>query len=346
MTDRGTRATQPTIIDVARHAGVSKSTVSNVLQARSSVAEPLRQRVMASVEALNYRPHVGARSLRQRAQVLGVVVGDLNNPFHAELAARLENEAAHREHSMLLATTGGVGDREVARIRALLGHRVAALIFLDAPHRDGRRLLDGSTPVIMASVASSGFPSIAVDEAGGTRAAVDHLIGLGHSRIGFVSAMLGDGASTERPRFKGFEKAMTAAGLTIAAPWLLRPSRRPSDSASWFDVFRRYARQVERPTAVVAAHDLMALELLAAAEAEGLRVPEDLSIVGFDDIAVARWSRVSLTTIAQPMDEIARGAVEMAIDAATGIRAVRRRVSLQPRLVVRGTTAPPGSTRR
>jgi len=332
----------PTIIDVARHAGVSKSTVSNVLQGKTSVAEPIRQKVMAAVAELDYRPHIGARSMRQQPRVLGVVVGDLANPFHAELAAKVENEAAKRDYSVLLATTGGVGQREAARVSSLLGHRVAGLIFLSAPHGNGRLLLDGSTPVVLASIVAPGFPWIAVDDARGTREAVDHLVGLGHARIGFVSAMLDDELATERPRFKGFSQGMRGAGLTVAGSHLLRPDRRAART-DWFERLRVYIGQRERPTAVVAANDLMALELLAAAEAEGLRVPHDLSIVGFDNIALARWERVSLTTVAQPMDAIARGAVDLAIAAATDDVPVPQSVRLDPQLIVRRTTAHPAS---
>lgn len=331
---------QPTIIDVARHAGVSKSTVSNVLQGKASVAEPLRQKVVAAVAELGYRPHVGARSMRQPPRVLGVVVGDLTNPFHAELAANVEDEAARRSYSILLATTGGVGQREADRVRSLLGHRVAALIFLSAPHRNGRQLLDGSTPVVLASIAAPGFPCIAVDEARGTRLAVAHLASLGHTRIGFASATLVDELATERPRFKGFRAGMGAAGLNVAEAHLLRPPRSPA-SDDRLECLRAYVGQRERPTAVVAANDIMALELLAAAEAEGLRVPRDLSIVGFDDITISRWERVALTTVAQPMGAIARGAVELAISASDGTGRPVESITLDPELVVRGTTAPP-----
>jgi LacI family transcriptional regulator len=339
-------AASPTVFDVAHRAGVSKSTVSNVLQGKASVAEPLRQRVLEAIDELDYQPHVGARSLRQQSRVIGVVVGDLTNPFHAELAAKVEMAAAKRQHSLLLVTTGGVAACESERVRSLLQHRVAALVFLSAPHRDSKRLLDGSTAVVLASITSAGFAWVAVDEAAGTRAAVAHLAELGHSRIGFVSAMLTGEASTERPRYKGFTEGVREAGLTLVPEHVLRPEKESAHVDSWFDRFRAYVRQPHRPTAIVAAHDLMALELLAAAEAEGLRVPEDLSIVGFDNIAIARWHRVALTTIAQPMDEIAAIAVDMALRMAREPRSPRKRVKLAPSLIVRRTTGQPAGIDR
>lgn len=335
----------PTIIDVARAAGVSKSTVSNVLQGKQTVAEDLRERVLSAMQDLNYQTHVGARALRQQSRVLGVVVGDLTNPFHAELAALVEDHAARRQYSVLLTTTSGVAEREADRVRSLLEHRVAALLFLSAPHREARSILDRSTPVVLASITGRGLAWVAVNEAAGTRAAVAHLAGLGHRRIGFVSAMLDDEPSAETARYQGFAQGMKESGLPVAARHLLRPTDGHREGRAWFEEFRKYVTQRDRPTAVVAAHDFMALELLAAAEAEGIVVPRDLSIVGFDDISIARWSRVALTTVSQPMDEIARRAVDLAIDAAIEGTQPTQHVRLEPSLVIRGTTASPLRTR-
>src|SRR5579875_636417 len=140
------RRRAPTIFDVAAEAGVSKSTVSNVLQGKVPVLAVTRQRVLDAMDQLGYEPNAGARYMRQRSRILGVVVGDLQNPFYAELAAEIEESAAKRNHTILLATTGDVPEREVERVRTLVQHRVAAMIFLCITGKAALRAVGGDVP--------------------------------------------------------------------------------------------------------------------------------------------------------------------------------------------------------
>lgn len=334
----------PTILDVASLAGVSKSTVSNVIQGKASVDELIKERVFAAIKQLDYKPNAGARYMRQRSKVLGVVVGDLTNPFHAELAAFVESHAANRSHSILLVSTGGVHEREVAGVRTLIEHRVAAVIFLSSPSEKTFRLLDDGLPKVFIGLAMPEGLSVSIDEWAGSHLAVQHLASLGHRNIGFVSAMLADEPLIEKVRFQGYRDGMAAAGLPLVKTHLLREQgRRLHPQGEYQKLLIDFLSGPNRPTAIVTALDRIAIEVISAADNVGLRIPEDLSVVGFDDIAIAGHSRIALTTIAQPMSELARIGVDAAIEGQLpvldGIR--QSSIMLPPRLVERRTTGEP-----
>lgn len=334
----------PTIIDVASFAGVSKSSVSNVLQGKKSVDAGIRERVLKAITALGYRPHAGARYMRQRSKVLGVVVDDLTNPFHAELATHIEAYAAKRMHSILLVITGAVPERESSRVRNLIEHRVAGMIFLSAPGRKALGLIGPDIRKVFVGLPMERELSIAVDDTAGTRLAVEHLAALGHREIGFVSAMLGDDPNVESTRFRGYQEGMRLAGLPIRDTHLLREQgKRRAQRSTYLNILQDFLSRRDRPTALVAALDRVALEIISAADAIGVQIPQSLSLVGFDDIAIASHSRIALTTIAQPMNELARLAVDTAIDGpSVGVDGEPvTSIALAPRLVVRFSTAKP-----
>jgi LacI family transcriptional regulator len=332
----------PTIIDVAERAHASKSTVSNVLQGKAHVNEQTRERVLQAIAELGYRTNVAARNLRQRSRVLGVLVGDLRNPFHAEIAALIEQRASAEQHTMLLATTSGLPAQEAARVEALIEHRVAAVIFIAySGTSEVLELIPEDVCRLFVSFRASGGTSIAVDENEGARLALEHLLSLGHERIAYVSTSLAHEPQTDEARYAGYVGTLKAHGID--------PSRIPTlqlkDGESSRDAIKerigRLLTADPRPTAIFAASDFTAIEVMEAADAAGLRIPGDLSVVGFDDMGVAGLSRISLTTVAQPMAELADHAVRRAIAMPTARR--RKDVVLAPRLVVRSSTASPRS---
>lgn len=333
----------PTIIDVASFAGVSKSTVSNVLQGKSNVDADLRVRVLDAIESMGYQVHAGARFMRQPSRVIGVVVGDLANPFHAVLAAEVEEQCAAKGYSIVLASTGGVPERDVVRIRTLLEHRVAALIFLSEPSQAALSLVRNTVPTVFLGGAGNYSVSVTVDNAAGTRLAVEHLAGLGHRKIGFVSAMLADEPELESQRYQGYAEGLANAALPLEPSQLLREhGKRRSLQRTYRDRIRRYLDRPDRATAVIAALDMLALEIITVADELAIRIPQDLSLVGFDDIPIASHSRIALTTIAQPMQALAGRAVDAAIDSVMEPTLNHEKVVMfTPGLIVRGSTSRP-----
>jgi LacI family transcriptional regulator, galactose operon repressor len=335
------------MVDVAREAGRSKSTVSAVIRGEPHITPETRKRVLDAIDKLGYRRNAAARYLaRQRSDALGVVVGDFRNPFHAEMAILVEQEAAKRGYTTLLATTGDDEEVQAARIRVLLEHRVAAIIFLAfaGPKRALAQIPKDTAAVFVGFQTALG-PSVSVDEATGTSLVITHLVNLGHTRIGYVTITGAAERYTEQPRLHTYQQVLEQTGLTYDERLVLQVSASdanggPGDAHARL---QQYLTRHERPTAIFAASDYTALEIIECADQLGIAIPRDLSLVGFDDIATAGTTRISLTTVAQPFRELAAEGVEAAIARIEGRQAKPR--LLTPQLVVRNSTGPPPKPR-
>ncbi|MGH2971152.1 MAG: LacI family DNA-binding transcriptional regulator [Gaiellaceae bacterium] len=307
---------RPTILDVAARSGVSKSSVSNVIRGGAHVSSDLRRRVLAAVDELGYRPNALARQLvLQRTSSIGVVVGDLANPFYGELVKLLERRAHEVGYGTTVSNTDGHADREAARIEALLEQRVAGIVMLQ--FSGDRAILDeviaDGTPVAVVSSTDPRVDSVGVDERRGIALAVRHLAELGHRSIAYVTSPLVEGR-TNAVRYESFVRACGE--------------------------LRCVESDVAGATAVAAANDIVAIELIDDLERGGRRVPADVSVVGFDGIAVGALGRIGLTTVAQPHEELAAAGIRLLLDRiAGGAEAAPRRILLEPQLVVRTTTA-------
>lgn len=296
--------------------------------------------MLAAAAALGYRPHIGARDLgRRRTEVIGVVAGDFFDPFVGELTGRIERQAAARGFGILLSTAGSDLRDEDAAIASLLGHRVAAIVLV-AFSGDSRALdqIDVHTPVICIGCVNRDHVSIRMDDRRGGELAAAHLVGLGHQHISYLSAALLP-AQVDRDRLQGYRRALRRVGIDPAEDLLLRMPPVPEEQRR--ALIRELLSGPQRPTAVFAASDITAIETMACASELKLRVPRDLSIVGFDDITLARTPMIALTTIAQATAELAGQGVDAAISLIEDPQSRPRSVRVEPQLIVRRTTAPP-----
>jgi DNA-binding LacI/PurR family transcriptional regulator len=335
---RGARA--PTIIDVAARAGVSKSLVSLVLRGKGPplVSAERRELVLHAVAELGYRPNGMARGLaQQRTGLLGVLVSDLRNPFFAELAESVDAEAARRGYRAVLAAGHRNAEREQLVVNDFLESRVEALVLL-SPALSAAAITRtvGGVPVVVEgrpTFRSARVDLVGTDDALGAELAVRHLVELGHSDIAHIAGTA-PGAAARR---KGYERAMRTHRR---GQYVQVVGSDETDSAG-YEVARRLLGGPDRPTAVFAVNDVVALSVLAAAEDLEIRVPEELSVVGFDDIYLAGLRGVGLTTVAQPVDEIATTMVGALLSRIEGSGANRPAVRqwLPPTLTVRRTTA-------
>jgi DNA-binding LacI/PurR family transcriptional regulator len=338
----------PTILDVASRAGVSKSTVSNVIRGVVGVAEETRGRVDSAIKQLGYRPNNLARQLvQQRTNILGVVVGDLANPFFAEMAKSVERHAAARGYTAMFCNTEGDSHSELAGIEMLLTQRVAGVVFLaiTGDSRTARDAIRHQVPAVFVSCHEDWGDVVAVDDELGGRLATRHLIASGHRRIAFLSIPeLAD--SSDLARHVGFVKeAGEAGGLSLRRISWSPPADRAEIDGSVEDLGEAFAGE-DRITAVFASNDLAAVDLMEFADRVGLRVPEDLSIVGYDDVPMAGLARIALTTVAQPRDELARKGIETIIDRIEGRLVGRPTTTLVGvKLVQRGSTSGPLNAR-
>jgi DNA-binding LacI/PurR family transcriptional regulator len=341
----------PTIFDVAAAAGVSKSTVSNVVRGADDVADGTRERVLAAIRHLNYKPNAIARQfVKQRTTILGVLVGDLGNPYYAQMARVVEREAFRCGYTAMFCNIEGDEEIALAGVEALLEHRIAGVVFLAFIARTPQledALRQADVPIVFLGLSERWGDSVGPQDAAGAKLAVEHLLELGHRRVGYVRTPLVE-QSGDRARYSGYRSAVRQAGFQTlpALAWELGSDtvvigRRP--------VPRRDALRGQEPiTGLFVSNDIGAIAMMEACELAGVDVPGKVSIVGFDDIAIAALHRISLTTVAQPLDFQAERAVSLLLERIEKPRTAPRHVSAPVELRVRGSTAPPGrvDTRR
>ena len=343
--ERPRRNRAPTIRDVARAAGVSKSTVSNVMRGADGVAPGTRERVLATAAAVGYRPNALARNLVQRrTTTVGIVVGDLANPIFSELAKLAEQRLSAAGLAAMICNTDGQPASEQEKVEMLLEHRVAGVLMLQYSGEPTTlaRLRAAGTEVAIVSQWEGDADCVVVDERRGAELAVRHLLELGHRRIAYLSSELVE-LSTDSARLDGYTRALKQHRVRRQPELVVRLGR-PANLRS-DDRLRAALVDLLRPprpaTAIFASNDLLAVDVLETVEELGLRVPDDVSVVGFDDIRVAGLSRISLTTVAQPREELARVGIELLLARIENPSGRPRQHLLAPSLVVRGSTAPP-----
>jgi DNA-binding LacI/PurR family transcriptional regulator len=329
-----TALVRPTMEDVAARAGVSRALVSLVMRNSPKVSVQRRAAVLKAAEELGYSPHVMARALASHTStVLGVMVSDLRNAFFAEVVEGLDAAAQAAAFNLILNTGGRSPLRERAALHSLLSFRPAGVVLL-SPVVPTSAIEEAARqcPVVLVSRSSRASTVDTVNDDGeaGAALAVDHLVGLGHRRIAHLD---GGGAATAAARRRGYRNAMRRHGLE---PLIIRSEH--TDTAGEKAVHELLAGGAPAPSALLSGNDFNAVGAISALEEAGLRVPEDVSVVGYDNTSLAALRHVSLTTVDQPRTEMGRLAVEALLERVRGERTEPVRHLLHPSLVVRSTT--------
>ncbi|MFD1719217.1 LacI family DNA-binding transcriptional regulator [Georgenia deserti] len=330
-----------TIRDVAEAAGVSQSTASRALTGRGYAAEPVRRRVQDAAERLGYVPDAMARHLKQRvSRSVGVLVHDLRNSFYADLAAGAGQAARDRGYTLTLTDLGRGQTEEVAAAEAFVAMRVAGVIATPVSGAVVDYLDRHGVPVVEVDrqFAPAVCDAVVVDNHGGARAATDHLLDLGHRRI----ALLIDETdwTTGRERHRGFCTALEARGLSVADDLVVATGW---DVTAAQTATERLLAADQRPTAIFAANNLLAEGAWRAASDAGLTIPQDLSLVSFDDAPWMTMVRPEVTAVVQDAVAVGAAAVDRLLTRLDDGSADLQTVVLPAPLVVRGST---GALRR
>jgi LacI family transcriptional regulator len=339
---------EASIHDVARKARVSIASVSRVMNGHPRVGEETRRRVQTAVRSLNYVPHGGARSLStRRTHVVGVLLPDLHGEFFSELIRGIDLVARDRGRQLLLSSVHGGADELAGALRTMRG-KVDGLLVM-SPHVSGgllERNLPSTLPTVLINSPPGGtrHPRLAIDSYRGARAMVAHLVARGHRRIAHVAGPKDNYDAQERLR--GYRDEM-ARSLPRAAPVTV-----PGDftQESGYRAGQKLAARSERPDAVFAANDVLAIGCLMALREAGLRVPEEVAVAGFDDIPLASLVSPALTTMRVHIADLGRAALEQLLAAIERpLRAQPAARALLPEVVVRqscGLRQPESPNRR
>jgi LacI family transcriptional regulator len=331
-----------TIKDIAKLADVSVATVSYVLNGNRYVSPELRSRVTDAIDELGYSPNLVARSLRQsRTGTIGLIVPDNSNPFFAEIAKGVEDAGFEQGYSVILCNSNAMPERELAYLEVLRAKRVDGIIFIatTAEIKSIRPLVEGGIPAVTFYRDSSDMnvDRFFIDNERAGYLATKYLIALGHRHLACIQP-----ASAVTPsalRIAGFKRALSEHGLEVDD--ILMPRGDNLFQGGW-EAARTLLDSGRRITAIFASNDAMAIGCIRALRDRGLRVPDDISVTGVDDIHLATVIEPTLTTVAQPKYEAGRQAVTMLVNRITGeYDGGARQVQLDIELIVRESTAPP-----
>jgi LacI family transcriptional regulator len=333
-----------TITDVARHAGVSTAAVSKVLRNAYGVSDAMRERVRAAMEELDYRPHAAARGMRGRTYTIGVLLDNIRNAFFADILDGIRDELHQTEYTVLIGAAGFGADNQSRVIRSMVDRQMDGLILI-APgtRRDEVLSLAATTPTVVIGHHDPAEDHDSVVDADGAGAGlvVDHLAALGHRDIALVAAP-GTRASRWRqtPEIvltRGYRAAMQRHGLTDR----IRVVQTAYSDDGGYKAGLSLLTGDRPPTAIMTGADVAALGVYRAAHELGLRIPADLSLVGYNNTAVAALAPVQLTSVDQAGHTMGATAAKMLVERVEGHRDRAVRTSMTPRLVVRASTAPP-----
>ncbi|MGL5335087.1 MAG: substrate-binding domain-containing protein [Enterovibrio sp.] len=330
-----------TMKDIARLAGVSTSTVSHVINKSRFVSDEIAKRVNFAVQQLNYAPSALARSLKMnRTKTIGMLVTTSTNPFFGEMVKGVERSCYHKGYNLILCNTEGDHERMKSSINTLLQKRVDGLLLMCSCLEEERWDVFDRYPDIPIVVMDWGpvlFSSDKIQDnslQGGYMAA-KYLIDCGHKDIGCITGPLDHHQA--QMRYAGYKRALQQACLPIDPNWIIESD---FECAGGYNAFIKLYQRGKLPSALFVSNDMMAMGALQAASQKGLRVPDDLSLIGYDDVHIANFMMPALTTIHQPKYRLGKAAVDTLLYRLENPNTPAQIVQLEPTLVVRSSVAP------
>lgn len=330
----------PTLAEVAAAAGVSAMTASRALNDQPGVSRQTRDRIVKLASEMGYVTNRVAQKLSSgQSRVIGVLADHLDNPFISSLVTGVVRAAAAAGNEVLIYSLVDHEKRPTVNVLKLLQQFTDGVVAL-LPYEFGfvQALTQGRNPVITIDNPSehSEFPSIAADSYGGARKAMSHLAELGHKRVAFVSGA--EQLESAIQRHRAYDDAVSVLGL-VRDPALVLKGNYSVEGGR--EAAERLLQLKKRPTAVFASNDLSAFGVMSVLQNHGLKVPEDISVIGFDDLPAASQMHPALTTIRQPIEDLGRAAVNTLLAMIAGLHSATTQVTLPTELIVRQSTSPP-----
>ncbi|GCE12171.1 LacI family DNA-binding transcriptional regulator [Tengunoibacter tsumagoiensis] len=333
-----------TIYDIARAIGVSQTTVANALKGRGNVSDAMRQRILDYAQEVGYRPNVLAQSLTQRkTYTIGFILPTIANPFYPEIAEEIEHLVAQQDYQVLLCNTRGDAQLGRKHLERLQGRWVDGIIVMGISMdvADIQVHFNQGLPTVLCdwqeNESPEGIPQASIDFYQAGALAAHHLLEIGHRKLAIIVH-----EPLQIHRLEGFRSTLAEAGISLPAEWIQQGD---STLESGYEAARRLLlSQQHRPTAIFATNDWMAIGAMGAARDLGLRIPQDLSVIGLDDIVVGEHYQPALTTIAIPKQELARAATELLLQQIARADQITPLVLVQPSLLVRQSTAAPSTS--
>ncbi|HAS3637056.1 TPA: substrate-binding domain-containing protein [Vibrio cholerae] len=327
-----------TMKDIARLAGVSTSTVSHVINKSRFVSDEIAERVNNAAQQLNYAPSALARSLKMnRTKTIGMLVTTSTNPFFGEVVKGVERSCYHQGYNLILCNTEGDNQRMKASINTLLQKRVDGLLLMCSTLEGERLDVFDRYPDIPIVVMDWGPILFASDKIqdnslqGGYMAA-KHLIECGHKEIGCITGPLI--RHQAQMRYEGYKRALAEAGIAINPDWIVESD---FECEGGYQAFEKLYQRGKLPSALFVSNDMMAMGVIQAANQRGLRIPDDLSLIGYDDVHIAKFMTPALTTIHQPKYRLGKAAIDTLLYRLENPDTTAQVVQLEPTLVVRNS---------
>jgi DNA-binding LacI/PurR family transcriptional regulator len=328
-----------TITDVAKAAGVSVSTVSHVVNGTRFVKPDTRAKVMAAIERLDYTPSTSAQSLKKNVtHTIGMIVTSSTNPYFAEVVAGVEARLYEAGFNLMLCNSGRDIDKQRSYIHTLKGKRIDGLLILESVVSETYLELLASCPfpVVLMDMEAPGLASVTDDSEEGGYLATAYLIAQGHRDIGCITGPRAHFQS--RQRYRGYRRALTEAGLEPNPDWIQAGNLEVDGGEA---AVRHLCQGDRRPTALFAFNDLSALGAMSQARRERLRVPDDLSIIGYDDIELARLFAPALTTVRQGVERLCHEVARLLTTAIATKAPLIEQIRVKPELVIRDSVRSP-----
>ncbi len=333
---------RPTQVDVARLAGVSRATVSYVLNRQSDprvpISEDTRQRVLEAVAELGYEPDARAQSLRSGStKTIGLLIPDLKNPHFWQIINGASHEARRAGYDLLLTSSDLDRQQEEKTLKSLSGRRIDGLILLTAFTTLSEELLAQTAarrlPIVMIGCKKLNFDCIGSNYSESTGEVMAHLRELGHERIAFIHGVANKRLGMDR--LQPYKDSLQAAGLPVDETLIAHCGATRNDA---YEAAKQLLSQSLRPTAIIVVNDLLAGGVIRAAADLGLSIPQDFSLVGFDDIPSAQYMTPRLTTVRTEAEEIGRGAVELLLQRLGDGKRPLQAISIPTQLMIREST--------